>query len=333
MLSNILQLIIQYNIPLLSIKIVGIILTIIVCVAYLTYAERRIIGLMQLRLGPSVAGFAGLLHPIADAIKVLSKEIILPKNINKIGFILAPMIVFILSLIGWAVVPVSAQAVIANLNIGVLYMMSVSALSVYGIIIAGWSSGSQYSFLGAIRSACQMISYELSIGFIILSVLAVKQTLNIVDLIEVKTPFWQDLLLFPLSIMFFICILAETNRHPFDLPEAESELIAGYNTEYSSIMFAMFFLGEYANMIFASCVFVILFMGGYLPPFNLTFLSIMPGFIWIILKICIILFCFIWVRATTPRYRFDQLMQIGWKLFLPITFVYFVFTSVLIYLF
>jgi NADH-quinone oxidoreductase subunit H len=318
-----------YEVAFNIIKILCIIVPLLLCVAYLTYAERRIIGLMQLRRGPNVVGPFGLLQPIADAIKLLTKELIFPSPADKFLFTLAPLITFTLSLIGWAVIPFDANLVLTNINVGVLYILAISSLGVYGIIIAGWSSNSKYAFLGAIRSSAQMISYEISMGLVIATVVLVTGSLNLSDIIEAQKhrPLYLDLLMMPLSLIFFISVLAETNRHPFDLPEAESELVAGYNVEYSSMTFAMFFLGEYANMIMVSAMTTILFFGGYLPPFNLSFLSFVPGFFWFAGKVAFLLFCFIWIRATLPRYRYDQLMRIGWKFFLPLTLGYFVVTA------
>ena len=302
-------------------KILLLIVPLLLSVAYLTLAERKIIGWMQLRIGPNRTGFLGLLQPIADALKLVFKEPIIPRGSDKFLFLLAPIITFSLAMIGWAVIPID-NFVIANLNVGVMYVLAISSLGVYGIIIAGWASNSKYAFLGAIRSAAQMISYEVAIGLCIICVLLTTGTLNLTEIVNAQKemPFYMDLLLFPMFVVFFISILAETNRHPFDLPEAESELVAGYNVEYSSMPFALFFLGEYANMILMSSFAVLLFMGGWLPPFKLEFLSFIPGFIWFILKIVFCLFIFIWVRASIPRFRYDQLMRLGWKVFLPFTF-------------
>jgi NADH-quinone oxidoreductase subunit H len=314
-------------------KILMVTIPLILSVAYLTYAERKIIASMQLRRGPNVVGPFGLLQPIADAVKLMFKEIILPAKANKILFILAPMITFILSLVAWAVIPVNFGAAIADINVGILYLLAISSLGVYGIIIAGWASNSNYAFLGAIRSAAQMISYEVSIGLVIITVLLSVGSLNITDIVikQQDMPWYIQLLMLPMAVIFFISILAETNRLPFDLPEAEAELVAGYNVEYSSMPFALFFLGEYANMILTSAMMTILFMGGWLPPFGLTFLNFVPGFIWFIGKICFILFCFIWVRATFPRYRYDQLMRLGWKVFLPISLFWVVLISSILF--
>jgi NADH-quinone oxidoreductase subunit H len=280
---------------------------------------------MQLRKGPNVNGPFGLLQPLCDGVKLMFKEVIIPTNANKFLFLLAPVITFVLALIGWAVVPFSENFVIADINVGVIYILAASSLGVYGIIIAGWSSNSKYAFLGAIRSSAQMISYEVSIGLIIINVILLSGSLNLTEIILAQKDMWYVFPLFPVFILFFISILAETNRLPFDLPEAESELVAGYNVEYSSMPFAMFFLGEYANMILMSAMAVILFLGGWLPPVEA--LSFIPGVIWFLIKILFLLFCFIWVRASLPRYRYDQLMRLGWKVFLPLSLLSVVLTS------
>ena len=305
----------------IAVKIIVIILPLLLSVAYLTYAERRVIGLMQLRRGPNVVGPFGLLQPIADAVKLMFKELIIPTAANKVIFILAPIITFVLALIGWAVIPFDKGLVLANINVGVLYIMAISSLGVYGIIIAGWASNSKYAFLGAVRSSAQMISYEVSMGLVIVTVLLTTGSLNLTEIIEAQRhrPLWIDLMMMPMAVVFFISVLAETNRLPFDLPEAEAELVAGYNVEYSSMTFAMFFLGEYANMILVSAMTAIFFLGGYLPPFGIEALNFMPGIIWFLLKIAMLLFVFLWIRATLPRYRYDQLMRIGWKFFLPLS--------------
>jgi NADH-quinone oxidoreductase subunit H len=323
------------------IDILFILVLLLLSVAYLVYFERKVIAAMQLRHGPSVVGPFGLLQPFADAIKLLFKEIIIPSRANSLLFIIAPMLTFVLALIAWAVIPFDAKViiengqriiipkVISNINVGVLYILSVSSLSVYGIIIAGWSSNSNYAFLGAIRSAAQMISYEISIGLIVAIIVIVTGTLNLGEIIVIKhsMPFWVDLLLIPIGVIFFISLLAETNRHPFDLPEAEAELVAGYNVEYSSMPFALFFLGEYANMLLTSTMMTIFFLGGWYPPLNLGILYMVPGLIWFIGKIVMLLFIFIWVRATIPRYRYDQLMHLGWKVFLPISMLWVVLVA------
>ena len=324
----------EYVVPLIfiALKIILIVLPLLLSVAYLTYAERRVIGLMQMRRGPNRVGPFGLLQPIADAVKLIFKETIVPTPASKIVFMIAPMITFILSLVGWAVIPFSEGWVLSDMNVGVLYILAVSSLGVYGIIMAGWASNSQYAFLGAIRSSAQMISYEVSMGLVIVTVLLVTGSLNLSEIVEYQRemPFWIHLLLAPMAVVFFISVLAETNRLPFDLPEAESELVAGYNVEYSSMSFALFFLGEYANMILVSAMTVTFFMGGYLPPFGISFLYLVPGFIWFILKICFLLFVFLWIRATLPRYRYDQLMYLGWKVFLPLTLFWVVLVASLL---
>jgi NADH-quinone oxidoreductase subunit H len=324
----------EYIVPLIfiTLKIILIVLPLLLSVAYLTYAERRVIGLMQMRRGPNRVGPFGLLQPIADAVKLIFKETIVPTPASKIVFMIAPMITFILSLVGWAVIPFAEGWVLSDMNVGVLYILAVSSLGVYGIIMAGWASNSQYAFLGAIRSSAQMISYEVSMGLVIVTVLLVTGSLNLSEIVEYQRemPFWIHLLLSPMAVVFFISVLAETNRLPFDLPEAESELVAGYNVEYSSMSFALFFLGEYANMILVSAMTVTFFMGGYLPPFGISFLYLVPGFIWFILKVCFLLFVFLWIRATLPRYRYDQLMYLGWKVFLPLTLFWVVLVASLL---
>ena len=308
-------------------KILLVILPLLGAVAYLTLMERKVIASMQLRKGPSVVGPFGLFQPLADALKLMLKEVILPKESNKILFLIAPIITFVLALIGWAVIPFSETFVVANLNVGVIYLLASSSLGVYGVIIAGWASNSKYAFLGAIRSSAQMISYEVSIGLIIISVVLCAGSLNLSEIVLSQKDQWYILPMFPMFLLFFISALAETNRHPFDLPEAESELVAGYNVEYSSMPFSMFFLGEYANMILISAFASILFLGGWLPPFDCDFCNAIPGFIWLCGKIFILLFCFIWVRATLPRYRYDQLMRLGWKVFLPLSLIWVVGTA------
>lgn len=324
----------EYVVPLIfiALKVILIVLPLLLSVAYLTYAERRVIGLMQMRRGPNRVGPFGLLQPIADAVKLIFKETIVPTPASKIVFMIAPMITFILSLVGWAVIPFSEGWVLSDMNVGVLYVLAVSSLGVYGIIMAGWASNSKYAFLGAIRSSAQMISYEVSMGLVIVTVLLVTGSLNLSEIVEHQRnmPFWIHLMLAPMAVVFFISVLAETNRLPFDLPEAESELVAGYNVEYSSMSFALFFLGEYANMILVSAMTVTFFMGGYLPPFGISFLYLIPGFIWFVLKICFLLFVFLWIRATLPRYRYNQLMHLGWKVFLPLTLFWVVLVASLL---
>ena len=299
----------------------------LIAVAYLTLAERRVIGFMQLRRGPNVVGPFGMLQPFADALKLMAKETILPAGANKVVFLFAPMLTFILSLVAWAVIPFDEGLVIADINVGILYLFAVSSLGVYGVIMAGWASNSKYAFLGALRSAAQMVSYEVSMGLVIITVLLCAGSLNLSEIVEAQRGMWFALPLLPMFVVFFISTLAETNRAPFDLPEGESELVAGYFVEYSSMSFALFFLGEYANMILMSSMTVILFLGGWLPPFDIWPLNILPGPLWFILKITMVLFVFLWVRATTPRYRYDQLMRLGWKIFLPFSLLYVVLTA------
>jgi len=305
-------------------KIISIVIPLLISVAYFTIAERKLMGIIQRRKGTNVVGFVGLLQPLADGLKLFSKETILPSNSNIIIFLFAPALTFILSIIGWVVIPFSEEIVLSDLNVGVLYLFAVSSLSVYGIIMAGWSSNSKYPFLGAIRSAAQMISYEVSIGFIIINVCVCAGSFNLTQIVLAQNKIWYFIPLFPAFIMFSISMLAETNRHPFDLPEAEAELVSGYNVEYSAMTFALFFLGEYANMLLMSALISILFLGGWLPPFS--FLNWIPGPVWLSLKIALSVFFFIITRAALPRYRYDQLMFIGWKCFLPLSLGYLLFT-------
>jgi NADH-quinone oxidoreductase subunit H len=317
-----------YGFPLIILiaKIVGVVIVLLVAVAYLTYAERKVMAAMQMRRGPNVVGPLGLLQPIADGVKLLGKETIIPSGADMALFLGAPMLTFFLALSAWTVIPFDAGAVLANVNVGVLYLFAISSLGVYGIIVAGWSSNSKYSFLGGLRSAAQMVSYEVSIGLVIITVLLCVGSLNLSKIVEAQRHGWFAFsILFPMFVIFFISALAETNRHPFDLPEGESELVGGFNTEYSSMSFALFFLGEYANMILLSATTVILFLGGWLPPF--AALAFIPGFIWFALKIAACLFVFLWTRATLPRYRYDQLMRIGWKFFLPFSLIWVVLVS------
>ena len=311
--------------------VVLIIMPLLGAVAYLTLAERKVIAAMQLRKGPNVVGPFGLLQPMADGLKLLIKETIIPSGANRVVFILAPMLTFILSLIAWAVIPFDSGWVLADINVGILYLFAISSLGVYGIIMAGWASNSKYAFLGALRSAAQMVSYEVAIGFVIITVLMCVGSLNLTDVVMAQQGggfwSWYWLPLFPMFIIFFISALAETNRHPFDLPEAEAELVSGYNVEYSAMTFALFFLGEYANMILMSGMTVILFMGGWLPPIDIAPFNLVPGIIWFAAKIALCLFVFLWVRATFPRYRYDQLMRLGWKVFLPFSLLWVVLTA------
>ena len=312
-------------------KILAIILPLLIFIAYLTYFERKVIGFMQLRKGPNVVGPFGLFQPFADGIKLLTKETIVPSNSNKFLFILSPIITFTLALIAWAVIPIDNGIVLSNINVGIMYIVAVSSLSVYGIIMAGWASNSRYAFLGSLRSAAQMISYEVSIGLIIINILITVGSLNLSEIVLAQKNVWYFLPHFPMFIVFFISTLAETNRAPFDLPEAEAELVAGYNVEYSSLSFGLFFLGEYGNMILMSSMTTILFLGGWLPPVDNEIFNQIPGFIWFFLKVSFLLFLFLWIRATLPRFRYDQLMRLGWKVFLPLSLFWVILTSSYIY--
>ena len=303
------------------------IVPLLIAVAYLTLMERKVMASMQQRRGPNVVGIYGLLQPLADGLKLLTKETVLPNNANIIIFILAPLITFILALVGWAVIPFAEGAVYVDLNIGLLYIFAISSLAVYGIITAGWGSNSKYAFLGALRSAAQMISYEVSIGFIIITVVLCSGSMNLTRIVMAQENNWYVIPLFPLFIMYYISALAETNRAPFDLPEAEAELVAGYNVEYSAMGFALFFLGEYANMIIMSSLGVLLFLGGWLPPFDILLFNWIPPLIWFGFKTLALLFMFVWVRAAYPRYRYDQLMRLGWKIFLPLSLGWVLFVA------
>ena len=311
-------------------RILLVIVPLMLCMAYLTLAERKVIAWMQMRKGPNVVGPFGLLQPLVDGAKLLLKETVIPTNANKIVFLIAPMLTFALALLGWAVIPFSDGWVIADINVGILYLFAVSSLGVYGIIMSGWASNSKYAFLGAIRSAAQMVSYEVSIGFVLITVLLVVGSLNLSDIVRAQSTQWFILnpVLLPMFIVFYISALAETNRLPFDLPEAEAELVSGYNVEYSSMAFALFFLGEYMNMILMCGMATILFLGGWLAP--VESLSWIPGPVWFALKTSLMLFGFLWVRATFPRYRYDQLMRLGWKVFLPLSLVWVVLVSSLV---
>ena len=314
-------------------QILAVLMPVLISVAFLVYAERKVLALIQLRRGPNVVGPFGILQSFADALKLLTKENIVPTNSNKVVFLLAPIITMVLSLAGWAVIPFAPKLVISDINVGIMYLFAVSSLGVYGVIMAGWASNSQYPFLGALRSAAQMVSYEVSIGFVIITVLLCAGSLNLSKIVEAQQTVWFAIPLLPMFIVFFISALAETNRLPFDLPEDESTLVAGFFTEYSSASFVLFFLGEYASMILMSSMTVILFMGGWLPPFDIFPLNVIPGVIWFTIKIIFILFLFIWVRGTFPRYRYDQLMRLGWKIFLPLSLLWVVLTAGFLVLF
>ena len=325
------------HVELVVMQALALLVPLLIVVAYVTYAERKVLAGMQLRKGPNVVGPFGLLQPFADALKMLMKETIIPSGSNPLLFLMAPMLTFGLAMVAWAVIPVNDGWAIADINVGVLYLFAISSLGVYGVIIAGWASNSKYAFLGALRSAAQMVSYEVSMGFGIVCVLIVAGSLNLSDIVRAQQgstflPWftclhWFFIPLFPMFIIFFISILAETNRAPFDLPEGESEIVAGFFVEYSSMSFALFFLGEYANMVLMSAMTTILFLGGWLPPFDVAPFTWVPGVLWFFLKICFVLFCFIWARAPFPRYRYDQLMRLGWKVFLPFSLLWLVLTA------
>ena len=308
-------------------KILFLLVPVLVSVAMIVWLDRRVWAFVQKRQGPNVVGPFGLLQSLADALKYIFKEIIIPASSNKVIFILAPIITMTLALIAWAVIPFGENQVLANINVGILYIFAVSSLGVYGIIMGGWASNSKYPFLGAIRSAAQMVSYEVSIGIIIINVLLCVGSLNLSDIVIAQQEIWFVIPLFPMFVIFFISSLAETNRPPFDLPEAEAELVAGYQTEYSGMMYAMFWLGEYANILLMCALGSILFLGGWLSPIDLYPFNLIPGAIWLIFKILLLFILFALVKATVPRYRYDQLMRLGWKIFLPLSLIYVVLTA------
>ena len=314
----------DYGMPgaLIVLQILAFVVPLLIGVAYLVYAERKVMGAMQLRQGPMTVGAFGLLQTFADAIKLFSKEIIIPSAAHRVVFILAPVLTMLLSMIAWSVIPVSQGWVIADINVGILYLFAVSSMGVYGVLMAGWASNSKYAFLGGMRSAAQMVSYEVSMGLVIVCVLLCTGSLNLTDIVVTPRPWWVNVMLFPMFIVFVVSILAECNRAPFDLPEGESELSGGFLVEYSAAAFMLFFLAEYANMILMSAMATILFLGGWLPPFGIESLAVVPGVVWFVLKVSFILFVYIWVRATLPRYRYDQLMRLGWKIFLPFTLIW-----------
>ena len=314
-------------------KIIFILLPVLVSVALIVWFDRRVWGFVQKRRGPNVVGPFGLFQTLADALKYIFKEIIIPASANKVIFVLAPIVTLTLALIAWAVIPFSNQLVLANINVGILYLFAVSSLSVYGIIMGGWASNSKYPFLGAIRSAAQMVSYEVSIGVIIINVLLCVGSLNLNDIILAQENVWFIFPLFPMFVIFFISALAETNRPPFDLPEAESELVAGYQTEYSGMMYALFWLGEYANILLLCALGSILFLGGWLNPIDVYPFNVLPGVFWMIFKILLLFILFSLVKAVVPRYRFDQLMRLGWKIFLPLSLIWVVLTASFLFFF
>ena len=314
-------------------KILFVLVPILVSVAMIVWLDRRVWGLVQKRKGPNVVGPFGLLQTLADALKYIFKEIIIPASANKTVFVLAPIITMTLALVAWAVIPMSEEIVLADINVGVLYLFAVSSLGVYGIIMGGWASNSKYPFLGAIRSAAQMVSYEVSIGIIIINVLLCVGSLNLKDIVLAQKDFWYVIPLFPMFVIFFISALAETNRPPFDLPEAEAELVAGYQTEYSGMMYAMFWLGEYANILLMCAMGSILFLGGWLPIIDIYPINLIPAPIWMIIKILFLFFLFALIKAIVPRYRYDQLMRLGWKIFLPFSLFYLVLTASFLFYF
>jgi len=307
-------------------KIVAIVLPLMLCVAYLTLAERKVIGYMQVRIGPNRVGPMGLLQPIADAVKLMFKEIIVPSGANKYMFVIAPVLSIMPALAAWAVVPFSPEAVLANTDASLLYIMAITSMGVYGVVMAGWASNSKYAFIGSLRSAAQIVSYEIAMGFALVGVLMAAQSLNLVKIVQAQQGggvlSWFFLPLFPLFIVYLIAAVAETNRAPFDVAEGESEIVAGFHVEYSGMAFAVFFLAEYANMILVSTLCAIMFLGGWLPPLEFAPFTWVPGFVWLAGKVAFVLFLFLWFRATFPRYRYDQIMRLGWKVFIPITLVW-----------
>ena len=310
-----------------SLKILALLIPVLIAVALIVWVDRRVWGLVQLRKGPNVVGPFGLFQTVADALKYIFKEIIIPAGANKIIFILAPVVTMSLALLAWAVIPFGENLYVTNINVGILYLFAVSSLGVYGIIMAGWASNSKYPFLGALRSAAQMVSYEVSIGLVIITVLLCVGSLNLVDIVIAQKNIWFAIPLFPMFVIFFISALAETNRPPFDLPEAEAELVSGYQTEYSGMMYALFWLGEYANILLMCALGSILFLGGWLSPLDIAPFNLVPSPIWLIFKILLLFILFALVKAIVPRYRYDQLMRLGWKVFLPLSLFWVVLTS------
>ncbi|MBF0623327.1 MAG: NADH-quinone oxidoreductase subunit NuoH [Magnetococcales bacterium] len=312
------------------IKIAVLLAPVMFCVTYLTLAERRIIGFMQIRIGPNRVGPFGLLQPIADAVKLFVKETLIPEKADKVVFLLAPIITLGAALTAWAVIPFSPELILADINVGLLYVLAISSLGVYGLLMSGWASNSRYAFLGSLRSAAQMVSYEVSMGFTLIPVIMLSGSLSLKDVVAAQSGMWFVIPLFPMFVIYFISVVAETNRAPFDLPEAEAELVSGFATEYSAMSYGMFFLGEYANMLLVSTLGVLMFLGGWLPP--VSWLGFIPGIIWFLIKLGVLLFAFLWIRATFPRYRYDQLMRLGWKVFLPFSLFWIFLTGTIIHL-
>ena len=314
------------------IKIIIVLIPLLLAVAYLTLAERKVIGYIQIRLGPNRVGFRGLLQPIADALKLLFKEVLIPSNANRFLFLAAPVLAFVPAMLVWAAVPFGPDVAISNMNAGLLYVLAVAGLGVYGIIIAGWASNSKYAFLGALRAAAQLVAYEIAMGFALVGVLMLAQSLNLTKIVEAQAGAgfwsWYWLPLFPFFLVYFISGVAETNRAPFDVAEGESEIVAGFHVEYSGMGFALFFLAEYANMIVVSILTTVLFLGGWYPPFDFAPFTWVPGLIWLLLKTAFLLYVFLWIRATFPRYRYDQIMRLGWKVFIPITIAWIVVVGI-----
>jgi NADH-quinone oxidoreductase subunit H len=308
-------------------EVLAIVVPLLLAIAYFTFAERKVLAYSQLRKGPNVVGPFGLFQPLADGLKLLMKETVVPSGANRVVFVVAPIVTFTLALVAWAVIPFAPGVVVSNINVGILYLFAISSLSVYGIIMAGWASNSRYAFLGALRSAAQMVSYEVSIGFVLVTVLLCAGSLNLSDIVLAQRHVWFVIPLLPMAVVFFISGLAETNRAPFDLVEGESEIVAGYFVEYSAMTFALFYLGEYGNMILVSGMTAILFLGGWLPPFSIPPFTWLPPVLWFLLKTVFMMFCILWVRATFPRFRYDQLMRLGWKVFLPFSLFWLVLTA------
>jgi len=308
-------------------EVIAILVPLLLAIAYFTYAERKVLAYSQLRKGPNVVGPFGLLQPFADGLKLLLKETVVPSGANRMVFVAAPIVTFTLALVAWAVIPFDVGVVVSNINVGILYLFAISSLSVYGIIMAGWASNSRYAFLGALRAAAQMVSYEVAIGFVLVTVLLCAGSLNLTDIVLAQRHIWFAIPLLPMFVIFFVSGLAETNRAPFDLVEGESELVAGYFVEYSAMTFALFYLGEYGNMILVSAMTTILFLGGWLAPFGVPPFTWVPAPLWFLLKTVFVMFGFLWVRATFPRFRYDQLMRLGWKVFLPFSLFWLVLTA------